>query len=70
MDIYEIVKTQVEHGVRLDRLETRLDQRFRLVNRTGLVAALWIAAVLIFTYASEAAVATAGTIVKLLIVVK
>lgn len=70
MSIYEIGKEIADLAMRVQRLEARLDQRFRLVNRAGIVAALWIVAVLIFSYAGQAAVATAATVVKLLVVIK
>ena len=66
MNIYDIGKEMAELSHRVSRLEKILDRRLRLVNRTGLVAVLWIAAVLIAAYSSQAALATIEIALKLL----
>lgn len=64
MDIYEIVKTQTLHGVRLDRLERRFDGQMNLLRRAGLVAVLWIGAMLIAIYSPAASLATAAIVAR------
>lgn len=66
MTMYQIGQEVARLIVRIDRLERKQDACLRLINRTGLVAAIWIVAVLIAAYSGQAALATAAVFAKLI----